>query len=370
MSEDPRIAVATVTDVQEKHLTPARQFQGIPGIERTAGGRLWANWYTGGVNEGPENFVVLVTSEDDGATWTEPVAVVDPPGNVRAYDPTLWIDPLGRLWLFWAQTYSHKDGNIFDGAAGVWAVRTEDPESASPTWSEPIFLADGIMMNKPTVLSNGEWAFPCAVWNNHGGGTVPEDLLAKMTSGMVISADQGETFAYRGGADVPKRSFDEHMFVEHNDGSVRVYVRTFYGIGQSVSTDKGVTWSPGEDSGLGGPSSRFFVRRLQSGKLLLINHKTIEGEKPARNHLFAWLSEDDGASWVGGLELDERMAVSYPDGTQDVNGDIWIIYDHERYKCGDILFARFREEDVMAGECVSANASLKNLINRTGGVRS
>ncbi|MBT4816316.1 MAG: exo-alpha-sialidase, partial [Lentisphaerae bacterium] len=70
MSEDPLVAVETVTDIQDQHRTAARQFQGIPGIERTAGGRLWATWYTGGVNEGPQNFAVLVTSTDDGLTWT------------------------------------------------------------------------------------------------------------------------------------------------------------------------------------------------------------------------------------------------------------------------------------------------------------
>ncbi len=71
----------------EKHLTGGRQFQGIPGIESTSSGRLWATWYSGGVNEGPNNFSLLVTSNDKGRTWTEPVAVIDPPGNVRSYDP-------------------------------------------------------------------------------------------------------------------------------------------------------------------------------------------------------------------------------------------------------------------------------------------
>src|SRR5262245_36558023 len=46
-----------------------RFFQGIPGIERAANGRLWAVWYAGGKDspgEGAGNFVVLVTSGDDG----------------------------------------------------------------------------------------------------------------------------------------------------------------------------------------------------------------------------------------------------------------------------------------------------------------
>ncbi|MBM4081504.1 MAG: exo-alpha-sialidase, partial [Planctomycetes bacterium] len=42
-----------------------RRFQGIPGLEREPGGRLWATWYSGGDGEGPFNFVLLVTSADD-----------------------------------------------------------------------------------------------------------------------------------------------------------------------------------------------------------------------------------------------------------------------------------------------------------------
>jgi len=84
----------------------------------------------------------------------------------------------------------------------------------------------------------------------------------------------------------------------------------------------------------------------------------------------AYLSNDDGENWYGGLMLDERIGVSYPDGAQDKDGNIWIVYDHERYRHGDILFARFTEEDIVAGKCVSSVASLKNLINSTGGIKN
>src|SRR5690554_7952431 len=42
-----------------------RLWQGIPSIERTRGGRLYANWYSGMATETGGNFVV-VTSSDDG----------------------------------------------------------------------------------------------------------------------------------------------------------------------------------------------------------------------------------------------------------------------------------------------------------------
>src|SRR5437870_6118540 len=43
-----------------EYASSTRMFQGIPGIERTAKGRLWAVWTAGGTGEGPLNYVVLV----------------------------------------------------------------------------------------------------------------------------------------------------------------------------------------------------------------------------------------------------------------------------------------------------------------------
>ena len=360
-----------------RHGTASRQFQGIPGIECAPNGRLWATWYSGGVTEGPDNFVLLVTSDDGGKTWSEPVAVVVPPGNVRAYDPTLWHDPQGRMWLFWSQSMS-KDGNIHDGRAGVWGAWTKDSNSANPKFSSPVRIADGVMMNKPVVLSSGEWAMPTAVWECQGPKL--EEMKHARFSNMTISSDNGRTFQLQGGADIAHRCFDEHMIVEKKDGRLWMLVRTLYGIGQSFSSDKGKTWSPGENSNLGGPNSRFFITRLSSGNLLLINHADISSENAVklfiegktwrpRSHLTALISDDDGKTWKGGFLLDEREGVSYPDGVQGKDGVIRIIYDHQRYKAGEILMASFREEDVLAAKPASKDLHLKMLVNRTGGLR-
>ena len=66
--------------------------------------------------------------------------------------------------------------------------------------------------------------------------------------------------------------------------------------------------------------------------------------------------------------LDERDSVSYPDGAQDESGNLWIIYDWNRHGTGTILFATFREEDVLAGKPVSSQCRLRQLISRTHGV--
>src|SRR5689334_11908006 len=77
---DPAMEPARiVTSPTAEYADANRKFQGIPGIERAANGRLWVLWYGGDTREGPQNYVVLVTSGDDGKTWSRPKLVIDPP---------------------------------------------------------------------------------------------------------------------------------------------------------------------------------------------------------------------------------------------------------------------------------------------------
>src|ERR1700759_1974948 len=96
LENEPALKPASVnTRPGPEYLASRRIWQGIPGIERLADGRLIATWYSGGENEGPDNYVLLASSDDDGASWSEPIAVVHPRHPVRAFDPVLWRDPSG-----------------------------------------------------------------------------------------------------------------------------------------------------------------------------------------------------------------------------------------------------------------------------------
>lgn len=342
--------------VSETHAVTNRAFQGIPSLAVAPGGRQWANWYAGITpGEDHNNYVVLSTSADGGATWKE-VLIVDPDGSgpVRAYDPELWMAPDGKLFVFWAQAVGHG-GSI----AGVWCVSTTDPDSENPTWSKPQRLTDGIMMCKPVVLSTGEWVLPASTWRK-------TDQSAR----MIVSTDQGKTWGLRGACNVPvkDREFDEHMFIERGDGSLWLLVRTKYGIGESVSTDRGKTWPELTPSEIPHPSARFFIRPLASGNLLLVKHGPID-KRTGRSHLTAFVSSDEGKSWQGGLLLDERGGVSYPDGQQTADGLIHIVYDFSRTDARHILTAQFREEDVLAGRDVSGEVRLRNLVSAGSGGR-
>ena len=366
-----------------------RMFQGIPGIERAAKGRLWALWYAGGTGEGPMDYVVLITSGDDGKSWSDPKLVIDPPGNVHAWDSCLWYDPRGRLWLFWSQDYGS-----WDGRGGVWAIVSDSADSESPRWSEPRRLADGHMTNKPTVLTTGEWLLPIAVWTSECDlpdvnkkyklGLSPavvkllcHDLRDQKGLNVYTSVDQGKTWKLPGQAHMQDTGADgsEHMVVERRDGSLWMLARTDYGIGQSISRDRGRTWTPIGQSGIRHPHTRFFIRRLKSGRLLIVRHNPPSVEYPKdcdncgqmnRSHLTAYLSDDDGKSWYGNLLLDQRETVSYPDGVEADNGKIYVIYDRLRNTEREIFMATFTEEDVKQGKCVKDQCRLKVLVNKAG----
>ena len=105
-------------------------------------GRLWAVY--GRDVESTRNFQVLKCSDDDGKTWSEVKLIILPRAGTRAMSANVWIDPLGRLWVFWGQSAGQADGRF-----GVWAIRTDEPAVAEPKWSTPRRIGDGITLNTP-----------------------------------------------------------------------------------------------------------------------------------------------------------------------------------------------------------------------------
>lgn len=341
--------------------SPFRVWQGIPGIERTKGGRTFITFYSGNTKETYGNYVLLLKSNSD-TDFGEPIAVAKKEEDFRCFDPVLWIDPLNRLWFIW---------NVMPGEE-VYASICEDPDADELVWGEEFYIGRGIMMNKPLVLTSGEWLFPIALWKPDLLPEIRKNSLRKDDqpgSYVYRTSDNGKTFVCIGMADIRDRSFDEHMIVELKNGVLMMLVRTNYGIGVSYSYDRGKNWSAGENSKLGGPCSRFHITRLKSGRILLINHVNFTG----RNNLTALLSEDEGKTYPYSLLLDERKIVAYPDAKQAEDGSIYITYDRERgcfkqsldeaYACArEILTAKITEEDIMNGSLINQGSFLKNVV--------
>jgi hypothetical protein len=376
-SSDPALEAPVVnTTPGREYADETRVYTLNNGIERAANGRLWADFMSGGPCEGRWNWHALVTSDDDGRTWSCPKFVIDPPGWVCAHVGNVWHDPEGRLWWFWTQAMGR-----FDGRSGVWTVTTDQSGSENPTWSRPRRLCNGTMLNKPTVLSTGEWLICSyvdkAMTSGFSDMAYAHDLGSEDGTNVYCSIDRGETFGLLGQVSIPqeKRRGDEHMIVEKTDGTLWLPARTAEGIGESFSSDRGKTWDtfgPSVSlSRFSHPTSRFFIRRLRSGRLLVVLHDP-PGD-PRRTHLTAYLSDDDGESWHGGLLLDDRGTTfhgcSYPDGVEAPDGTIYVTYDHERHLHREILLAVFTEADVAAGKWVSDRARSGVLVNKATGTQ-
>jgi hypothetical protein len=339
------------------------------GIERTPKGRIWSCWVGGGDNH--DAFFVLNSSDDDGKTWSKPRVVIDPHDKSmedkrRTVVGNLWTDPLGRLWLFFDQSLTQ-----FDGRDGNWYTRCDNPDSDSPVWSKPVRIWHGCSLNKPMVLADGTWLLNVSLWDVGSIRSKNKEKYRSLDSlrmaNVFASIDQGKTWTRRGGVRYPQPQYDEHHIIERKDGTLWMTARTANGIWESVSNDKGKTWSEPQKY-MEHIGSRHFMRRLQSGRILMVRHGALNEKTIFRSKLTAYLSEDEGKTWIGGLMLDERRIISYPDGFQAPDGTIYISYDHNRDYDGEILMARFTEKDILSGKFGGRKSKAKILISRPLGL--
>jgi len=327
----------------------SRQWQGIPAIERAADGRLWCAFFSGGPKEpDPANFILVTTSSDDGASWIDPEVLIDPEGSTRAYDPALWHDPTGRLWLF------HNQADPVRREFTVWAMTADGSHRADPHWSRPRKIDLGVpfafRLNKPTVLTTGEWLLP-VTWAQDA----PTSWFAgdRQLQGVAISADDGDTWTFHGAVEAPHWAL-ENMIVERRDGRLWMLTRTGSGVlWESFSTDRGRAWSAAAPTTILNPGSRFFIRPLASGRLLLLNTPDPSQRKGLRAHLSD--AEQEG-TFGPGLELDPRDQVSYPDAVQAGDGSIYAVHDCDRQGRGEIVLDVFQEADVLAAPAAANGA--------------
>lgn len=335
-----------------------RFWQGCPTILRTPKGRLYAGWYSGGSREPSlRNYNVLVKSDDNGRHWSEPLLVIP---SLREHiicciDIQLFLDPADRMWIFWTQRDFHYP---FDDERhlSTFAAICNDPDAETLVFTEPRFVTPGFLRCQPTVLKDGRWLL-CAYDFREGNYHYSE------------SADNGESWTRRQAAKrCCARNFDEPMILERNDGTLWFLARTAVGVGflaESVSCDGGASWSDSRLTGIADPSARFFLRRLNSGNVILIKNDSRHQSSSdrERTRMTAFLSDDDGRTWKHSLLIDPGQS-SYPDAVQDADGTIYLVHDRGRFSFGEIVISRFREEDIIAGTVVDRNSFLNQIISK------
>lgn len=344
-------------------------YQTGPSVAVSPKGRIWVAIMTGGATECDQNYVDLLTSGDGGATWSEPKLSLDMDGPMRTFDPAMWTDPEGRVWLFWCQCY-----DFWDGRGGLWASVCENPDDENAAWSAPRRLCDGVMKNKPLVRENGEWWLFVEQWQDDMSADVlrmPKDApwyhndTPHIGANVYRSDDAGWTWNWFStvpiAADV--RTCDEHMAVEQRDGTFRMLLRLRTGMAESRSTDGGRTWTQALPGAVRNPPARFFFGRLRSGNILLVKNGPIDRQTERRD-LMAFLSEDDGKTFPYCLQLDMRKGVAYPDVSERSDGMLHCVHDFDRRNIGEIVLDKFTEADIRAGRLVTPESRLHVIVRK------
>ncbi len=342
--EDDGSAIV-MTNQAMNNLYNERAWQGIPSVEIVGPNHLLMTWYSGGKGEGSGNYVTVAESMDNARTWKKNALIIAPPGKeYRVFDPAIWKDAKGKVHLYWAQSKG-----MWDGKGGVWtSVLTFKTDTIIA--SKPIRQMAGVMLNKPTNISQTTFLMPVSYWRFHpspeasSGAMVFQATYNTSSTGYAVSTAHPVKIPL----DNSIRMFDEHDIVVIGVNKLLCLLRTTKGIYYSQSNDNGLTWTKGQPFTAVGPTiaSRFHIAKLKSGNILLV----LNASGTIRNNLKAFLSTDNAKTWTRSLLLDPRDNVSYPDAAFDNNGNIFVSYDRNRSTDKEINLAVFKESDFFTRE--------------------
>ena len=322
----------------------------ITALETTAEGRVWASILCG--EDGAEGYISLAYSDSKGKSWIEPIVALDARNEKLAVrNGVLWRSPKNEMWLF----YAVFDG-YYDGRGSMWAMVCKVPDAKMPVWEAPIYLGVGIPTGRPVVNQQGEWLLPTALWGRdvmtYGKALfiaskwerprfvspytdMYHELDSKRGAGLYISRDGGASWSEHLGVVkcpnelVEARYNNPQMFV-HSDGSVRMVVRTSGTSWSYVATSQnGEVWSAPTQF-VAAPDQDFAVLRLADGKLLMVRNARFDKNVYwYPEGMYAYLSEDCGATWYGGLRLSNDTYTISPVVAEGANGEIYITTHHE-----------------------------------------
>jgi hypothetical protein len=319
-----------------------RTFQGLPSLART-GQRLWAVWLGDRNSPGGENtgtYLILSYSDNAGATWSREIYLVPEDATTdRVLDPRLWTAPDGSVWVLYGQAGNRK---THDGQQGAWANVITNPLDSVPTVQPGFWLADGVPMRPFQV--DGRWGIPIDYWFS------PAPRFPGRAGKNIYRLDwAGRRVQYL--TRVPRSfhaDFDETTVVQLADGSLLAQSRTLAGIVQSRGKGPDYAWTePAAFARSPSIGSRHVIRRSPTGRLVMVFNKSMAGN--LRADMTVMLSDDDGATWPYSYPFDATPQISYPDLEFAANGDLLVIYDHERFNRKRILLATIRESTIVTG---------------------
>ena len=298
-------------------------------IVETPSGLVGA-WFAGTKEKDPD-VGIRVSRMVDGK-WSAPVEVVNGVENkdlrYPTWNPVLFLPKGGPLMLFykvgpdprewWGMLMTSND----DGKTWSKPVKLGKNEKIGhllgPIKNKPVQLADGTIIC-PSSTEDYDSA-KNTVWKVH----------------FEISKDLGKTWEVVGPIN-DGVEFDaiQPSVLFHANGKLQVLCRTKEKvISQSWSEDNGKTWSPMTATSLPNPNAGTDAVTLKDGRQLLIyNHTTREGEEPKNRNMLNLAISDDGINWKPFMTLENvphENGYSYPAIIQTSDGLVHATYTYVR----------------------------------------
>ena len=168
---------------------------------------------------------------------------------------------------------------------------------------------------------------------------------------VVTVPENGRLVPFNGGSEKNFNCWVDSKAVFAKDGTIRMYMRSRPGLRVTESRDEGRTWGPvTKPAGMDQPCARCQVRALASGNWIFVKHLSPPDSYNDNKRIgqIAYLSRDEGKTWEGGLVLDARKSVTYPDVEQGPDGLIYVTHDFERGREAEIILHTFTEADILA----------------------
>jgi hypothetical protein len=91
----------------------------------------------------------------------------------------------------------------------------------------------------------------------------------------------------------------------------------------------------------------------------MIRHGGLAERSQERSRLTAFLSDDEGQTWQGGLVLDERLDAASPDAAQSPDGRLHVLYDLPRWGQQQVLMAAITEQEIESRETFYRESRLR-----------
>lgn len=339
-------------------------------IVQAPNGDLLACWFHGSGERKADDVIIQgARKRAGGDAWSEPFLMADTPGYPDC-NPVLFVDPRGKLWLFWITVQSHEWGS----SALKCRVASDYAADGPPNWEwqdvvhvdpkdlEPMMLSaldeleakfGELLKAQPqyqTLLEELREASGDELTRRLGWMTRIHPIMTSEnrimlglysdvfnTSAAAFTEDWGKTWTFSQPIVTYELGNIQPAFVQRENGDIVAFMRD-NGLPKkiriSVSQDGGVTWGPVEHMEIPNPGSSVDAIALENGHWVLVCNDTLS----ERNVITAYLSEDEGVTWPYKRALErwepktdgkEHGSASYPSLIQSNDGKLHCTYSYK-----------------------------------------